>query len=178
MDNWCFGPELFVMLKMQYKVLACGKIHTNRKEWDQSTMNFNKSVSSGKSKCCFKSIRGILFLQWNNNKVVSFISTLLIVCNESTTQQSRIEKYYSHVPNHWLIMINKCDIWICYNKKLRCFYSTIQKMVQKSILRIFDFMLRNRHIPWKMYSEVSGIMQTRWTIKVEEFTLQSQCWIG
>ncbi len=50
MDNYYTSPELFVMLNTQFKFLACGTIQTNRKGWDQSTINLIKCESRGKSK--------------------------------------------------------------------------------------------------------------------------------
>ncbi len=53
MDNQYSTPELIVMFKVQYKILACGTICKNNKGWDQSTTNLLKSATRGKSKCHF-----------------------------------------------------------------------------------------------------------------------------
>ncbi len=50
-------------------------------------MNLTKSESRGKPKYYYNSINGILFGKCNDNNVVSFISTVVLVGNESTTQQ-------------------------------------------------------------------------------------------
>ncbi len=38
-DNCNSAPELFVMLKAKYKILPCGTVWMNRKDWDQNVMN-------------------------------------------------------------------------------------------------------------------------------------------
>ncbi len=50
MDNQYSVPELFVMLKTKYKILACGTICTNRKGRDPKVMNLLKSVTRGNQK--------------------------------------------------------------------------------------------------------------------------------
>jgi hypothetical protein len=71
MDNHYTAPELFVLLCEKYQILACGTIHSNRTGWDSNhIMNLKKSSPRGTS------LVKILFGQWNDNKIVSFISTL------------------------------------------------------------------------------------------------------
>ncbi len=48
-DNSNSEPELFVMLKMQYNIIACGTIFTSRTEWDQLIMNHPKLSSKSES---------------------------------------------------------------------------------------------------------------------------------
>ncbi len=77
--------ELYVVLKTKDKILTCGTIHLNWKGWDQSDMNLLKSSEKGTSKVFYVNVNGILFGQWNDNKVVSFIFTLTLVGDGVTT---------------------------------------------------------------------------------------------
>ncbi len=84
MDN-CFSvPELIVMLKTKYKILACGTVQMNRRGWDQNMMSLSKSATRGNSKMFYNPINGLLFRQWKDKEVVPFISTLLLVGNGTT----------------------------------------------------------------------------------------------
>ncbi len=87
MDNYHSAPELFVMLKPQYKILACEMICKNRKGWEQSHMILSTMSKRGTSKINCDKINGILFGQWKDNEVVFFISKLSLVGNGFTTCQ-------------------------------------------------------------------------------------------
>ncbi len=84
MDNCYSAPELFVMLKIKYTIIACGTVRTNRRGWEMNVMNPSKSVARGKSKTFYDPINGVLFGQWKDNKVVFFISSLPLVGNSTT----------------------------------------------------------------------------------------------
>ncbi len=92
MDKHHSAPELFVMLKTKYQILACDTVQTNWKGWDQKMMNLLKSATSGDSKMFYNPINRLLFGQWKDNKVVLFISTLQLVGNRTIMQQSGSEK--------------------------------------------------------------------------------------
>ncbi len=84
MDNCHSTWELFVMLKTKYKILACGAVRTNRRGSHLNVMNLSKIVARGKSTKFYNPINGILFGQWKDYKVVSVISSLLLVGNSTT----------------------------------------------------------------------------------------------
>ncbi len=91
--NTCYSaPELLIMLKTKYKILECGTVRTNRRGWDKNVMNLSKTVARGKSKKFYNPINGILFDQWKVNNLVSFISSLPVVGNGTTTQQCGSKK--------------------------------------------------------------------------------------
>ncbi len=50
MDNCYSAPELFVILKTKYKILACGTVRTNWRGWATHVMNLSKTVIRGESK--------------------------------------------------------------------------------------------------------------------------------
>ncbi len=87
MNNCYSAPELFVMLKGKYKTLTCGTVWTNRKCWEKNVMNLSKLATRGNSKIFYIPINGLIFGQCNDNKVVLFISSLLLVGNGKTIQQ-------------------------------------------------------------------------------------------
>jgi hypothetical protein len=76
MDNRYSAPELFVMLREKYQILACGTIQSNRKGWDGTIMNLSKNDERGSSLVKYDPVNCVLFGQWHDNKVVLFISTL------------------------------------------------------------------------------------------------------
>ncbi len=80
------------MLKTQYKILACGTICTNKRGLDQLSMNHLKTSERSVSKIHYDLINGILFGQWKYNKVVSFISALLLVGSGITIYQCDRDK--------------------------------------------------------------------------------------
>eukprot|EP00956_Cyclotella_meneghiniana_P008474 scaffold11429_cov48-Cyclotella_meneghiniana.AAC.4 len=75
MDNSYSAPTLFVLLREKYQILACGTIRTNRVGWNTRLMNVQKSDVRGTSLLKYDSMNQILFGQWKDNKVVSFISS-------------------------------------------------------------------------------------------------------
>jgi hypothetical protein len=58
------------------QILACGTILTNKKDWDSKIMNLSKTSPHGASLEQYDPVNKILFGQWNDNKVVLFISSL------------------------------------------------------------------------------------------------------
>ena len=75
-DNCYTAPELFVSLSEKYQIMYCGTVHNNQKGWDTKVMNLSKKSPRGTSLVKYDPVNHILFGQWNNNKVVSFISSL------------------------------------------------------------------------------------------------------
>ncbi len=75
-DNCYSVPELFVMLKTKYKILAFGTVWTNRKGWDQMVINLSKLATKVNLKAFYNPINGLIFGQWKDNNVVSSLSTL------------------------------------------------------------------------------------------------------
>ncbi len=80
------------MLNTKYKILPFHTIWTNRNCWNQKGMNLSKSASRGDLKTLYDPINGLLFGQCKDNKVVLFISTLLLVGNITTMQKSGRKK--------------------------------------------------------------------------------------
>ena len=56
--------------------MACRTIRSNRKGWDGTIMNLSKRAERGSSLVKYDPVNRVLFGQWNDNKVVSFSSTL------------------------------------------------------------------------------------------------------
>ena len=76
MDNRYSELTLFVLLHEKYKILACGTVRSNQTGWNPQILNLPKSLQRGTSLVKFDPINKVMFGQWNDNKVVSFISTL------------------------------------------------------------------------------------------------------
>ena len=85
-DNRHSAPPLFVLLHEKYKILACDTIQSNWNGWDDKVMNLPKSSPRGTLLIKFDPIHKIMFGQWNDNKVVSFILSLMIF-GTTTCQQ-------------------------------------------------------------------------------------------
>ena len=73
MDNRYSMPTLFVLLQEKYNIVACGTVRSNHTGWNPQIKNFPKSLQRGTSLVNFDPVNRVLFGQWNNNKVVSFI---------------------------------------------------------------------------------------------------------
>ena len=76
MDNRYSVPTLFVLLQEKYNIVACGTVRSNHTGWNPQILNLPNSSQRGTSLVKFDPVNRVLFGQWNNNKVVSFISTL------------------------------------------------------------------------------------------------------
>ena len=75
-DNRYTAFPLFMDLRNNHDIYAVGTIRKNRKGWDEEIMNLKKSSERGSSKITYDKYNHILCFQWNDNKVVSGISTL------------------------------------------------------------------------------------------------------
>ena len=76
MDNRYTAIPLFLDLRHNHNILAVGTIRANRKYWSKEIMNLSKKSDRGSYLMKYDKINGILAGQWNDSKVVSFISTL------------------------------------------------------------------------------------------------------
>lgn len=76
MDNHYSAPELSVLLREIYQIMCCGTIRNNRKGWNMMVINLSKMSARGSSLVKYDPVNHILFGKSNDNKVVSFISTL------------------------------------------------------------------------------------------------------
>jgi hypothetical protein len=157
MDNRYTSPDLFVLLREKYKILACGTIRTNRKGWDPSIMNLSKSSPRGTSLTKYDPINKVLFGQWNDNKVVSFISTLGV--SGLVTVQRRVgrdkvdfqieEALKRYTRDNFMGGVDNVDkdkkIGGSFTKK-----ALFKKWYLMGLMGIFDFMLVNGRIAWNM----------------------------
>jgi hypothetical protein len=98
MDNRYSAPTLFVLLREKYNILACGTVQSNRKGWNVQIMNLPKSSQRGTSLVKFDPINKVLFGQWNDNKVVSFISTLGLFGMSTIQRRVGVNKVYFQIP--------------------------------------------------------------------------------
>ncbi len=99
-------------------------------------MNLSKTVTWGESNRFYDPINGILFGQWKDKKLVSFISSLLLVGNCTTMQQCGSEKVPFSCPKA-LQAYNKymgCVDLVDFDKKIggsftekRLFQDTVQE---------------------------------------------------
>ena len=76
MDNRYSAIPLFLDLRTKHNILAVGTIRGNRKYWNKEIMNLSKKSKRGSYLVKYDRDNEILAGQWNDNKVVPFISTL------------------------------------------------------------------------------------------------------
>ena len=76
MDNRYSAIPLFLDLRIKHNILAVGTIRVNRKYWSKEIMNLSKKSDRGSYLMKYDKDNEILAGQWNDNKVVPFISTL------------------------------------------------------------------------------------------------------
>ncbi len=98
MDNRYSSPSLFILLREKYGLLSCGTIRSNRKGWNPELMNLKKSSPRGTSVLKYDPTNKILFGQWNDNKVVSFISTLGLFGMSTIQRRVGPEKINFEIP--------------------------------------------------------------------------------
>ncbi len=75
------------MLKLKYKLLACGTIRMNCKGCNCEIMCLKIKREQGECLTKYDQVNEILFGQWRDNKVVLFVSMLPLVGEESVMYQ-------------------------------------------------------------------------------------------
>jgi len=75
MDNRYTSPLLFVALLRHYGIAAIGTVRKNRKGLGKELLTMLKSAEHGACKIYYCKISKILCVQWNDNKVVTVLST-------------------------------------------------------------------------------------------------------
>ncbi len=128
-------------------------------------MNLSKSATMGNSKTFYDPINGLLFGQWKDNKVVSFISTLMFIGNGTTMQWSGRNKISLACPEA-LQAYNKCMGYVDlvnFDKKIGGTFTgkcSFKKLYKKGYLGITDFMLVNGCVAWNMSEKLRGVFGT------------------
>jgi hypothetical protein len=157
MDNRYSAPELFVMLQEQYQIVACGTIRSNRKGWDGTIMNLPKNAERGSSLVKYDPVNRVLFGQWNDNKVGSFILTLGI--SGSDTVSRRVGPQTVELPIEIALKRYTTDNFMegVYNvdkdKKIGGGFTKkalFKKRYRMGVLGVFDFMTVNGRVAWNM----------------------------
>ena len=75
-DNRYTAFYLFMDLRQIHNIFCVGTIRKNRRGWNSDVMNLPKSSARGSSLVAYDTHNSILCFQWNDNKVVSGLSTL------------------------------------------------------------------------------------------------------
>lgn len=75
-------------------------------------INFPKFSRRGKSKVQYDSINGHLYSQWKDIKIVSFVSTLPLVGNETSPVNMVAKWFNSLVQRHYRHIIVSYVVWI------------------------------------------------------------------
>ena len=157
MDNRYGAPKLAITLE-DWNILSVATIRKNRKGWDSNVMNLAKSSERGSMLVKYDAANRLLAVQWNDNKVVSFVSTLGLyrtvkirrrigsALKEFDTQEC-VKVYQEHMGG-----VNKGD----QIRELGGGFSKgifMKKWFKKIILGMFDFGMLNAHIAWNMNAE-------------------------
>ena len=98
MDNRYSTPALFALLQEKYNIVACGTVRSNCTGWNSQILNLPKSSQRGASLVKFDPVNRVLFGQWNDNKVVSFISTLGVFGMSTVQQRVGSQKMDFQIP--------------------------------------------------------------------------------
>ncbi len=127
-------------------------------------------------------INEILFGQWRDNKVVSFVSTLPLVREETVTHccgsESKTFKCPSALGAYNRFMGNTCLVY--YYKKIGGGFTSwhhFKKRYKKGFLAILDSMLVNRWVAWNMSCKIPEIIWKKrnnrmWRVCVANLLLQ------
>ena len=170
MDNRYTAPELFILLREKYQILACGAIWSNRKRWDCSIMNLSKKTERGSSLVKYDTVNRILFGQWNENKVVSFISTLGISGSAQTVNLPIEVSLKRYTDDNFMGGVDNVDkdkkIGGAFTKK-----SMFKKWYRMGVLGVFDFMIVNGCVAWNMASQNNNAGLRRFALLNWKFRL-------
>ena len=98
MDNRYTAIPLFLDLRNNHNILAVGTIRKNRKGWDKDLMDLSKKSDRGSYLLKYDKSNGILAGQWNDSKVVAFISTLCEYDIVAVKRRIKRERLDFHVP--------------------------------------------------------------------------------
>ena len=154
-DNRYMCPELLVLLRLKFNCLGSGTCRANRTGWDTKGWLLKKTSPRGTVKLYYDSTNKIICGQWNDNKVVNFVSSWL---NKGVVDIKR-----QVGPNK---KIFKCSSALVYYQKtmgavdkgdqMRAHgggFSTkvhFKRWYKRVFLGLLDCMLLNSHLAWNM----------------------------
>ncbi len=127
----------------------------------------------------YNPINGLLG-QWKDDKVVSFISTLPLVGNSTTMQQSGSKKMSFSCPKtlqEYNESMGYVDL-IDYDKKVGGYFMqkrSFKKWYKKGCIGIMDFMLVHGHVTWNMSANFFRTMIAYSTWKMYVAKLMLNC---
>jgi hypothetical protein len=157
MDNRYTSPALFILLREKYGILACGTIRSNRKGWNAEVMNLKKTAPRGSSILKYDPTNKLLFGQWNDNKVVSFISTLGIFGKSTIQRRVGPDKVDYDIPtalklytkDNYMGGVDNLDKDKCIGGSFTG-RAMFKKWYRMGLMGIFDFMVVNGRQAWNM----------------------------
>ena len=175
MDNRYSVPTLFVLLQEKYNIVACGTVRSNHTGWNPQILNLPKLSQRGTSLVKFDPVIRVLFGQWNDNKVISFISTLGVFGMSTVQRRVGSQKMDFQIPealkkyssDNFMGGVDNMD----KDKKIGGSFTSralFQKWYQMELMGIFNFMVVNERQAWNMST----------TTKTERFRLDNAkfCW--
>ncbi len=119
MDNRYNAPDLFAIL-LKYKLLACATIRTSRKVLNTAIMLLKNKREQGECLTKYDQVNETLFGQWRDLKVVSFVSPLPLVGEETANCQCGMEIKTFKCPSAFCVYncFMGCVDFVDYNKKI------------------------------------------------------------
>ena len=161
MDNQFTSPSLFILLREKYQILACGMIRSNCNGWDTNIWNLKKSADHVMPLIKCDPTNKLLFVQWKDSKVVSFISTLgvfrlsIIQCRVGPEKidfeiTTALKKYTS---DNYMGGVDNVDKDKCIGRSLTG-RAMFKKWYRMGLMGIFDFMVVNGRQAWLMLTRI------------------------
>ncbi|KAL3800369.1 hypothetical protein HJC23_003665 [Cyclotella cryptica] len=155
MDNRYSTPTLFVLLQEKYSILACRTTQSNRTGWNTQIL-----PQRGTSLVKFDPVNKVLFREWNDNKVVSFILMLGLFGMSTIQRQIRANKVDLQIPealkrysaDNFMGGVNNMD----KDKKIGGSFTSLallRKWYHMGLMGRFDFMIVNGRQAWNMSTE-------------------------
>jgi hypothetical protein len=141
-------------------------------------MNLSKKTERGSSLVKYDPVNRILFGQWNDNKVVSFISTLGISGSVNVTRRVGAQtvnlpievSLKRYTADNFMGGVDNVDkdkkIGGAFTKK-----SMFKKWYRMGVLGVFDFMIVNGRVAWNMSSEDNNSGSRRFALSNWKFRL-------
>ena len=166
LDNYYTSVRLFIDLR-KYSITACGTISANRKGFPKNFKDIKVFNKESRGTMRWLRENNILFLQWRDNKSVSFISSMHNKANENTvcTRRTKKDGKYSRIEiqqptlvndyNKYMSGVDKSDQLIGKYESIRkthkywktLFYHLLDIARVNSYILFQDWRSRNTDIP-------------------------------
>lgn len=157
-DNQYACPELAVACRERFNCYLSGTCRTNRVGWMKEMMDLSKKSDRGACKLLYNKENKVIIGQWNDNKVVNFVSTLNDCGLGTVKRQVGSNKIELPCPNALIAYQQKMggvDKGDQMRGHMAGFSNKVhfKKWYKRVYLAILDCGLLNAFVAWNMSAE-------------------------